>query len=132
MWIHQTENKHLNFVAPAGLSADQEVLFPVVDLQTPATAGTIAVTIKQQVTFIHIAGSLTEQNTLNLTIDSQVTKGALIHVKETTTTGQTYGITFGIGFTSPALVGVATKTKVMSFIYNGTAFFPLGASLQID
>ena len=130
-WIHQTENKSCNFVAPAGLSADQEVLFPVTDVQTPASAAELDVDVKQQVTCIHLSDAMSAAMTLNLNIDDQVTPGAIIHLKAGSD-GTGRNITFGTGFTSPALAGVADKTKVQSFIYDGTSFLPLGASLQID
>jgi hypothetical protein len=130
-WIHQSEDKSCNFVAPAGLAADQEVLFPAADVQTPEAAATLPVTIKQMVTFIHLATAMAAAMTINLSINAQVTKGAIIHLKAASD-GTARDITFGTGFTAPVLAGVISKTKVQSFIYNGTAFFPIGDGLQID
>lgn len=131
MWVNQDENRSCNFIAPAGLTVDKEVLFPVLDLQTPAYASTLAVDIKQQVTCIHLSAAMTGAMTINLTIDSQVSPGAIIHLKAASNT-TARDITFGTGFNAPVLTGVISKTKVQSFIYDGTNFLPMGAALQID
>lgn len=130
--IHQEENKSCNMVAPAGLSEDKEVLFPVSDAQAPEeTSGTLAVTVKQMVTLLHLADALTGAMTINLTIDEQVTPGAILHLKAASDT-TARDITFGTGFSAPVLAGVISTTRVQSFIYDGTSFIPMGAAMSID
>lgn len=103
--------------------------FGQADLQQPAYAATLAVTIKSNLTILDPA-ILTGAMTINLTIDSEVQKGAFLICEITTTATEV--TTFGIGFTSPTLTGVAGKTKVMGFIYDGTSFKPWAAGYQID
>jgi len=130
MWVDQTSNNSFNFIAPASAAASQEVLFPAYELQAPAYAAILAVTINQSQTFLTPA-TLTGAMTINLTINAQVTPGAEI-ILSATSDGTARTITFGTGFTAPALAGVITKTLNQTFVYNGTAFVPKGASLQIN
>jgi hypothetical protein len=103
--------------------------FGAADLQQPTYAATLAVTITNNVTIIDPT-ILTGNLTINLTIDSEVGYGALI-LCELTATG-TEVTTFGTGFTSPTLTGVAGKTKCMMFMYDGTSFKPWAPGYQID
>jgi uncharacterized protein (AIM24 family) len=41
-------------------------------------------------------------------------------------------LTFGTGITGPVLAGVINKTKVQSFVYDGSAFIATAAPVQID
>lgn len=97
--------------------------------ETPDYAATIELTIKNQRTIIEPA-ILTGNLTLNLTIDSQVQKGAIVDlIVKTTATEVT---TLGTGIDGPAVTGVAGKTWTQSFFYDGTSFKPCGAKIQID
>jgi hypothetical protein len=100
------------------------------DLQTPAYAATQALTISNECTILSFA-ILTGDTTLNLTINSTIRKGAtLLIVAPATTNGD--DITLGTGIDGPNIVGVTGKTKTQGFIYDGTSFKPMGASVQID
>lgn len=103
--------------------------FGAADLQQPAFAATLAVTITSNYTILDPA-ILTGAMTINLTIDSEVKKGAILIAEITATATEV--TTFGTGFTSPTLTGVAGKTKVMAFFYDGTTFKPCAAGYQID
>lgn len=103
--------------------------FGPADLQQPAYAATLAVTITSNVTILDPA-ILTGNMTINLTIDSEVQRGAILQCQLTTTATEV--TTFGTGFSSPTLTGVAGKTKVMTFMYDGTSFKPSAAGYQID
>lgn len=103
--------------------------FGAADLQQPAYAATLAVTITNNFTILDPA-ILTGNMTINLTIDSEVDAGAILLCELTTTATEV--TTFGTGFTSPTLTGVAGKTKVMAFYYDGTSFKPSAAGYQID
>ncbi len=132
-WIKQTQNAFYNFFAPdIAADADQkiEVVFPTVEALNPSFAATQPVDIKRQCTVIDL-GALTGACTLDATISDHVGIGAVVHVKVASDTSAR-ALTLGTGFTAPAIAGVISKTKVQSFIYNGTTFLPLGASLQID
>jgi hypothetical protein len=95
----------------------------------PVFAATLAVTIRSNKTILDPA-TLTGAMTINLTIDSEVPIGAELIV-QTTTTG-TEVTTFGTGFTSPTLTGVAGKTFQGLFVYDGVTFKPVALPRQID
>jgi hypothetical protein len=100
-----------------------------VDLQQPAYAATLAVTITDQFTILDPA-ILTGAMTINLTIPSTLRKGAVL-MTQITATG-TEVATFGTGFTAGTQTGVAGKTKCAMFIYDGTTFKVVGTPIQID
>jgi len=103
--------------------------FGEADLQQPDYAATLEVTISNQLTILDPA-TLTGNMTINLTINQGVKAGALLLCELTATATEVS--TFGTGFTSPTLTGVAGKTKVMMFMYDGTSFKPWAAGYQID
>lgn len=104
--------------------------FGAAETQTLAYAATQEVTIWNQLTILVFA-ILTGDTTLNLTIDSQVTKGAEILVI-VPATNNADDLTLGTGIDAPVIVGVATKTKTQKFTYDGTKFVANGAIVQID
>jgi hypothetical protein len=92
--------------------------------------GTQAVTINNQLTLID--GETVKQTTartLNLTIGADVKPGAIIHlaVECNDATAGNRNFTFGNGITADVVQPVNAKELRMSFIYNGTAFIPMGA-----
>jgi len=101
-----------------------------VDSQAPAYAATLAVTVVSQKTILKPA-QMTGAMTINLTLDPALKAGALLLLQASSDT-TARDITFGTGFTSPVLAGVISKTKNQTFIFDGTNFLPLGASLQIN
>lgn len=129
-WIKRALNLatsfSFNFVAPDGATEElNEVLFPFHEKQEPAYAATLAATIKQMDTFIQPA-ELTGNATLNLTIDSQVTAGAKLHLKlDADSTART--VTLGTGFDAAAadIIVPATKVCFLTFVYDGSAFVPV-------
>ena len=110
-----------------------DVKYPFGNASTASltATGAQAITITDQMTFIDgVTTQATGNRTINLTIKEGVKAGATIHLRNKTNGTET--TTFGTGMTAPTLTGVAGKTFVQKFIYNGTSFFPTGASLQID
>jgi hypothetical protein len=106
--------------------------FGAVDTQVLTVAATQVLTITDQYTFIDgvtVIG-LTNNRTLNLTIDPGVKKGAKIYL-EVATTGTETTIA-GTGMTFVTIVGVAGKTKVVELVYDGTTFKPTGTPVQIN
>lgn len=90
--------------------------------------GAQAITIRNAFTVID--GETVEASgnrTINLTIASGIGVGAEILVKAKTAGTQT--TTFGTGMLGAALTGVAGKTIVARFIYDGTRFIGIG---QVD
>lgn len=104
--------------------------FGAPEIQVPAYAATLAITITNQITFIQPA-TLTGALTVNLTIDAKVQAGAEIHFK-LTSDGTARTTTYGTGMTSLALAGVISKTLVQTFVYDGTTFLPKGPGFQIN
>ena len=116
-----------NFIPPAG-AEDQlnEVLFPIGDKQSPDYAATLAVDVKQMETFLQ-PGALTGNVTINLTIDSQVTKGAKLHLKvKESANSADRTVTLGDGFDADAtdITVVKATTVCKTFVYDGSAFVP--------
>lgn len=100
------------------------------DKQDLAYLATQEVTIRNMMTILNFA-ILTGDTTLNLTIDSQVRKGARLLLK-VPATASADDLTLGTGIDAPVIVGVAGKTKTQEFVYDGTRFVPAGAVVQID
>ena len=131
--INMTTNASYNFRAPeitADADSKVEVVFPTNEAQSVTAAATIAVAINRQVTVIDIGG-MGANATINATIGSDVERGALLTVKGASD-GTARSMSFGTGFTAPAVAGTISKTKVVSFIYDGSTFLPLAAAVQID
>ena len=97
---------------------------------TIAATGTTAATITNQETYVSTLPTLTGNATLDLTLDSQLTAGAKLHLKVKTTATETF--TFGTGIDAPVVTGVAGKTWCQSFWYDGTIYLPCGPKIQID
>jgi hypothetical protein len=127
-WISKDldKSRSVNFVAPDGMTNEKnEVLFPFHDLQEPAYAAALAVTVKQMDTFLQ-PDQLTGNVTINLTLDSQLTRGAKLHVK-LSADGTQRTAALGTGFDADAAditVG-ANSTVFKTFVFDGVAFVPV-------
>lgn len=96
---------------------------------TPAYLAVQPIEIVDTKTIISFA-VLTGGTTLNLTIDSEVKPGAELILIVPATATET--LTPGTGFTAPAFVGVAGKTKVSQYVYDGITFKPVAVAFQIN
>ena len=133
MYLDLTTNSSYNFKAPRIASdADKkiEVVFPTHEAQAPTAGATIAVDINRQVTTIDL-GELAADATINATISAHVERGAIVNLKAKSD-GTARDITLGTGFTAPTMAGTISKTKVTTYIYDGTTFLPVAAAVQID
>lgn len=110
---------------------DQTIRYPFgeADVQSPASAATIAVSVTNSKTIVNL--SLDTAATVNVTIDEDLPTGAELHLK-ITSDGTGRDVTCGTNLTGPVISGVASKTKVASFVYDGSAFVASGASIQLD
>lgn len=72
----------------------------------------------------------TGDRTLNLSIASDVEAGARLIVKNKTT--GTESLIPGDGIRGTTISGVAGKTKVVEYVYDGTNFIQTAAAVQID
>ncbi len=105
--------------------------FGAADSVALTATGAQAITITNQLTFIDgVTTQATAERTLNLTIDSNVYAGAMIHCR--LKTNGTENTVFGTGMSGATLAGGAGKTKNVLFIYNGTSFLEAGTPVQID
>lgn len=128
-WIDKLTGKSVNFIAPEGLSANQEVLFPCADVQSVAYASEVTLEVTQMLTIVTVA-QMTGALTLKASVDSQVSKGARLLVKLTSdATART--VTLSDGFTGTTIAGVISKTKYADFVYDGSKFIHIGTN-QID
>lgn len=90
------------------------------DQQSKAYAATIAATILNHLTALVIA-QMTGNATLNLTVDSQMKVGAEVNV-EVSADGTNRTLTPGTGMTGNAITVTASKSLLICYYYNGTAF----------
>lgn len=111
------------FKAPDGVATEKnEVLFPWHEKQEPAYAATLAVTIKHMETVLQPA-QLTGNVTINLTINSQVTRGAKLYLKVAAdTSDRTVTLGTGIDADVDDIIVPAGKKLFRVFVYDGTSF----------
>jgi hypothetical protein len=128
--FQNASGKAFDFKAPENVASSQTVVFPTKDSQAPAFAATQAISINSQFTYLNL-GALTGACTLNATIGTDVEAGARLLVK-VASDGTARDLTLGTGFAAPVVAGVISKTKVVEYVYNGTAFLPVAAAVQID
>lgn len=133
-WINTGDNSAFNFVAPDEVTANtrNEVLFPFGEARTyTANNDTLTLTVNQFYTFYSTASdSIIADTRFFLTIDAQVTRGAMLFL-EVPSGHLAQDFIPATGFLGVTVAGVSHKTKWLSFIYNGTAFLPI-SSIQID
>lgn len=72
----------------------------------------------------------TGARTLNLAISTDIEPGARLIVKTKTTATET--LTPGEGMTGTVTSGVAGKTKVAEYVYDGVTFIQTANAVQID
>lgn len=114
------------------MAADTKYIkFPMgdADVQTLEDAATIALEVNNTKTIASV--SLSQASTINVTPNAELPAGSELHLKVTSdATGR--DVTLGNNITGPTLSGTASKTKVASFIYDGSAFLQSGALIQLD
>lgn len=121
------------FLAPDGVATEKnEVLFPWHEKQEPAYGATLAVTLKHMETVLQPA-QLTGNATINLTINSQVTRGAKLYLKVSADTSDRT-VVLGTGFDAAIadIVVPAGRTLFRTFIYDGTSFVAANEESGID
>lgn len=109
------------------------IRFPMADAEvlTLSATGVQALTISDTLTRIDgVTVEATGNRTLNLTLASDLLIGSRIVVESKTNGTET--TIFGTLMTGVTVTGVAGKTKVTEFVYNGTAFVNSGTPVQID
>jgi len=109
--------------------ADIKFPYGATDHQQPAFAATLAVTTKNGITLLEPA-ILTGNMTVNVTLDAEQEKGSMLIVKVKTTGTETF--TYGTNITAGVVTGVAGKTFLQAFIFDGVAFVAIADKFQID
>lgn len=95
------------------------------------TAGVNEIEIINNLTIIDGEDVVSTGNrTLNLSISNDVEPGARLIVKNKTT--GTESLIPGEGMRGTTVSGVAGKTKVVEYVYDGTNFIQTAAAVQID
>lgn len=104
---------------------DPRYPFGPADVQNIASAATVALSITNGgLTYVRFT-QLTAAMALTCTVSSDIKAGALLFVEiPSDATART--VTPGAGFTSAALAGTISKTKVASFVYDGSTFINTG------
>lgn len=93
--------------------------------------GVMAVDIYNSLTIIDGATTVATGNrTLDLAISPDVEPGARLIVKTKTTSTETF--TPGESLKGTVTTGVAGKTKVAEYVYDGETFIQTAAAVQID
>lgn len=96
-----------------------------------AATGTNALEIYNSLTIVDgVTVAATGNRTLDLTIDSGVDVGARLLVKTKSAATQT--LIPGTGMAGETITGVADKTQVVEYVYDGTKFVQSGKFIQID
>lgn len=104
--------------------------FGAANVQSPADAANIAVTVANNFTIVKLA--LAGNRTLDLTVDAQVDVGAILIVRSTSD-GTARDLTLGTAIDGPLLTGTISKTKSQAFFLDTDRIFkPMGAFAQVD
>lgn len=110
------------------------IKWPFGDADTALTltaTGAQALSIVNDMTVVDgVTTEATGNRTLNLTISDEVEAGAVLVVKSKTNGTET--TIFGTNITGATITGVAGKTKVALFVYDGSAFVNVATPVQID
>lgn len=120
MWQKKGEPFSVNFFPPDNLTETQEVLFPAPETLSPAYAATIPVTINRMFSVVDFA-ALTGNATVNLTINKNVSKGAMI-VAKMTASGADRVLTPGTGFSGAAITIPSAATINVLYVFDGIEF----------
>jgi hypothetical protein len=110
---------------------DKNIRYPFgeAEVLTPDSAATIAITVSNPKTIVKI--DLGHAATVNVTPDPELEVGAeLVFVLKSDGTAR--NVTYGTNITGPVTTGTIDKTKLATFIYDGTAFLASAAIIQID
>lgn len=107
-----------------------EYPFGQVDLQTPASAAALNITVKNAVTHVVLSNAMAADMTLNVTITSGVRNGSKL-ILQAASDGTARQILGGTNTAQAAVAGVISKTKVLIYeLINGV--FTLLSSNQIN
>lgn len=105
--------------------------FGAATLLALVATGANAIEIVNSLTIVDgVAVAATGNRTINLTIDAGVEAGARLLVKTKSTGTET--LIPGTGMKGETITGVAGKTQVVEYVFDGTSFVQIGKFIQID
>lgn len=111
---------------------EQELMWPdgKADVQTPAAAATLNLTIKNRLTHVNLSSAMAADMTVNFAIDGVLDAGARVLLKAASD-GTARSITTGTNGQGTVEAGVISKTKVLVYELNNKKFTLISAR-QID
>lgn len=112
------------------MSYTSDPVFPFgpATVETLDYAATIAADVNNTMTIFTVA--MTGAVTLNLTVEENTKVGSMLIVKAGSD-GTARTLTPGTGMTGAAVSGTISKTKALTFVYDGSTFVHVGTQ-QID
>lgn len=109
--------------------ADPKWPFGPATNSSPTAGATVGVTISNSKTILNF-GTLAAAMALTLTPDAELEAGAEVTIKAKSD-GTARDITL-TGALPATMAGTINKTKVQTFIYDGSSFIAKGAIVQLD
>jgi len=109
----------VEFTFPQDIEANKKTLFPTYGAVSADYAATVAAEVGEFYTYLTL-DTMTGNLTLNVTVNSWVTEGALLYVETIANDQRT--VTWGTGLDAPVFTTDSVKHELTTFIYNGTAF----------
>lgn len=103
--------------------------FGAADSQSPTFAATLTATISNRKTILDL-GTMSAACALTITPVSDLAVGAELHIKAKSD-GTARDITL-TGALPATMSGTISKTKMQTFVYDGTSFKAVGAIVQLD
>ena len=124
-YINKTDESSVNFVAPAGLTGKNEVLFPIGEiLAEKAYAAAVSLSPKQMVSNASIA-PLTGNVIVSANINSQLSAGAEL-ILTVTASGADRTVSFNSNITGEDIIVLSGKSKNILMKFNGTEYLVIG------
>lgn len=94
-----------------------------------APAATVALPVENNLTIVNFSQQSANM-TVNLEIDPELEPGAMLVIRNSSD-GTARSLTPSTGFTSVAISGVINKSKVSTFVYDGSTFLNI-SERQVD
>jgi hypothetical protein len=103
--------------------------FGEMDVQSVDAAATIELEVENQKTLVNVS-EMAAAATINVTASPELKAGAELFIK-LKSDGTARAVTLGTGFTGTSVAGTISKTKIASFVYDGSKFIHTALN-QID
>lgn len=94
----------------------------------PTQSADTITSVVNNVTYAYMTDTLAGSFSIKVTTGTGLKAGAVLYVK-TTSGAIARTVTFSTGFTSPTLSGTANKSKLSTFVFDGTNFLHVADAL---